>query len=328
MTFDRIAFSTDELPALDRDASIRDYYGQIAMRFDLSPIADQPLSINADSLLAPGLAATAATLSAFDATRTAVMRGDGNSDIMVVMPSERLVLVEGSGEPTIVNPGEALVAALDRPVRIISEAPALKTRTLQISRDALAPFVRDLDDWINHSPRFDTSAANLLGGYVRLWMDAGTGAPAINALAARHVIELTGAAIAPGSAPDRGARGGVRAARLVAAKKLIRDRLFSPDLSPRSIARLLGVSPRYLRLLFEAEGRSVRDYVTEQRLKRAFDLLRAPHLANRRIIDIAYDAGFSDIGTFNRTFRKRFGRTPSDVRAGSDNAAAGFGPAR
>lgn len=81
------------------------------------------------------------------------------------------------------------------------------------------------------------------------------------------------------------------------------------------IARLLGVSPRYLRLLFEAEGRSVREYVTEQRLKRAFDLLRDPRQASRRIIDIAYDAGFSDIGTFNRTFRKRFGRTPSDVRA-------------
>ena len=63
-------------------------------------------------------------------------------------------------------------------------------------------------------------------------------------------------------------------------------------------------------------------------MKRAFDLLCDPHKASRRIIDIAYDVGCSDIGTFNRTFRKRFGRTPPDVRASSDGAAVGFGPAR
>ena len=247
MTFDRIAFSTDDLPAQDREASIRDYYGQIAMRFDLSPLEGQTLSINADSLLIPGLAATAATIGAVDAMRTAAMRADGNSDIMIAMPSERVVLIEGDGDATIINSGEALVAALDRPIRIFCETSS-RMRTLQISREALAPFVRDLDDWINRSARLEAPAANLLSGYVRAWMKAGMTTPAINALAARHVIELAVAAIAPVGVRDSGGDGGgVRAARLVAAKKLIWDRLLSPDLSPRFIARLLGVSPRYLR---------------------------------------------------------------------------------
>ena len=39
---------------------------------------------------------------------------------------------------------------------------------------------------------------------------------------------------------------------------------------------------------------------------------RCLHLA---IIDIAFAAGFGDVSHFNRMFRRRFGDTPSDVRA-------------
>ena len=33
-----------------------------------------------------------------------------------------------------------------------------------------------------------------------------------------------------------------------------------------------------------------------------------------RILDIALEAGFTDLSTFNRLFRKRFGDTPSSIR--------------
>jgi len=36
--------------------------------------------------------------------------------------------------------------------------------------------------------------------------------------------------------------------------------------------------------------------------------------SNRPIALIAFDAGFADLSTFNRAFRRRFGMTPSEMR--------------
>jgi AraC-like DNA-binding protein len=52
-----------------------------------------------------------------------------------------------------------------------------------------------------------------------------------------------------------------------------------------------------------------------KRLDRAAQLLRDPHHDHRKIADVALAAGFKDLSHFNRSFRHRFGITPSDVRA-------------
>jgi AraC-like DNA-binding protein len=38
---------------------------------------------------------------------------------------------------------------------------------------------------------------------------------------------------------------------------------------------------------------------------------------DRSISAVAYEAGFGDLSYFNRTFRRRYGATPSDVRHGA-----------
>jgi AraC-like DNA-binding protein len=60
---------------------------------------------------------------------------------------------------------------------------------------------------------------------------------------------------------------------------------------------------------------------------RAFqrDRLRDLHGAGARIADIAYEAGFSDLSHFNRSFRRHFGLTPSELRAQA-HASARRGP--
>jgi AraC-like DNA-binding protein len=42
--------------------------------------------------------------------------------------------------------------------------------------------------------------------------------------------------------------------------------------------------------------------------------LTEPRLAQNPVGAIAYDAGFGDLSYFNRSFKRRFGATPRDVR--------------
>jgi AraC-like DNA-binding protein len=74
------------------------------------------------------------------------------------------------------------------------------------------------------------------------------------------------------------------------------------------------VTPRYVRKLFESEGTSFSEFVLGQRLARVRSMLEDPRHLGRTISAIAFECGFSDLSYFNRTFRRRYGSTPSDVR--------------
>ena len=52
----------------------------------------------------------------------------------------------------------------------------------------------------------------------------------------------------------------------------------------------------------------------EARLDRAHRILTDPAQMQRPINAIAYENGFGDLSYFNRTFRQRYGMTPSEAR--------------
>ena len=86
------------------------------------------------------------------------------------------------------------------------------------------------------------------------------------------------------------------------------------SLSAKTIARRHGVSDRYIRLLFEETGQTFGEFVLEERLKWAFQLLNGSVRPDMRISDVASEVGFSDVTTFNRAFKRRFGDTPRTIR--------------
>jgi AraC-like DNA-binding protein len=132
-----------------------------------------------------------------------------------------------------------------------------------------------------------------------------------------HVHDL--AAMVLGCSHDAGEiakRRGVRAARLRALKADVRDTANAQDLSISAVAKRHGVSPRYVQMLFDLEGTTFSEFVLSERLSRAHRLLIDPRYVHLKVSEIAYSAGFSDLSYFNRTFRLRFGDTPSGVRAG------------
>ena len=65
-------------------------------------------------------------------------------------------------------------------------------------------------------------------------------------------------------------------------------------------------------------------FVLDRRLALAYRTLRQPRSATRTISSIASDTGFGDLSYFNRTFRRRYGITPSSARR--ENPPAGDRP--
>ena len=55
------------------------------------------------------------------------------------------------------------------------------------------------------------------------------------------------------------------------------------------------------------------DYVARVRVEEARTKLLNP---NARISEVAYDAGFQSLTQFNRTFKRVFGRSPTEFRNG------------
>jgi AraC-like DNA-binding protein len=109
---------------------------------------------------------------------------------------------------------------------------------------------------------------------------------------------------------DEANDAGLFAAALV----YIRQQLGNPRLTPELITRQLNCSRAHLYRAFAGQGETVANYIREQRLRQARALLAgAP---DARIGDIAYRCGIEDPVLFARLFRRRFGLSPSALKAG------------
>jgi AraC-like DNA-binding protein len=83
-------------------------------------------------------------------------------------------------------------------------------------------------------------------------------------------------------------------------------------LVPR-LARVSGVSEAHFARSFkDAFGVPPHRYLLTRRIERATALLRDTDLS---ITEIAFQAGWSSLGTFGRTFRDVTGKSPGDLRA-------------
>lgn len=96
--------------------------------------------------------------------------------------------------------------------------------------------------------------------------------------------------------------------------------LSNPDLDPAAIARLVGISERYLHKVFQEAGTSVNECLRERRLQQAYRDLRSPARRSLSVGEIGTRAGFSSASHFSRTFRKRFGIPANAVRRGEHDA--------
>jgi AraC-like DNA-binding protein len=189
--------------------------------------------------------------------------------------------------------------------------------TTRIPRRSLLEVSPHAEAQLGQPLRDNPALILMIGRYFALCNDA---APDLDATgqktAAQHLIDLVGLLL--GTDADRReliTRPGYASARLELMKAEALGNLNKSDLTIDAIARANGLSARQAQRLFARSGLTFTEFVLEQRLSLARRLLTDPRNGHRKVSDIAYAAGFGDLSYFNRTFRRRFGVTPTDMQA-------------
>jgi AraC-like DNA-binding protein len=113
---------------------------------------------------------------------------------------------------------------------------------------------------------------------------------------------------------------GLRTARLRAIKADIETNLRNGALSIGDVARRQSISESYIRKLFESEDTSFSQFVLHRRLVAAQRMLGDPRWDHRNVAAIAFAVGFNDLSYFNRTFKRLFAMTPSELRTTESQA--------
>ena len=107
-----------------------------------------------------------------------------------------------------------------------------------------------------------------------------------------------------------------RRLRLEALLAFMRRHTTDPELTPQQAATHLKISVRSVHKLMQETGRSFCAWLLDERINQCIRAIRDPMLRHKRISEIAWSCGFSDVSYFNGVFKSRVGVTPSEVRAG------------
>ena len=290
--------------------AFREVWGRKMLRYELEPMDDHPLHFDAKVRSLPGFTMASGSRSPMR-TRRANEHIDHDDFFLVVFADGAAELNE-RGRVATIGAGEAVLSSNGSPASFVIPTPA-RTISYRFSRALLRPHVRNLDDLVASPFARDSQMLRLLVGYSRVLNDQGALAtPGLRRAVSAHMHDL--AALLLGGNAEPPLRDGFQAARLRAIKDEVLLRLTQSDLSAGEIAGSQQISERYLRKLFASSGTTFSDFVREARLDRAHRILTDPAQMQRPINAIAYENGFGDLSYFNRTFRQRYGMTPSEAR--------------
>ncbi|MGV7211914.1 AraC family transcriptional regulator [Bradyrhizobium sp. UFLA05-112] len=314
-SFSPVQASTDAFPARQRLSMWREIYGRNIANVDIETISDQPFhaSVTFQGLPGVGLVSGSRSPAHYHVTRQHLARARDGFALSMLMSGA--ATTQQLGREIIGRPGSASV--------ISGTDPSANTMhsfgsfiTIVLPRPEVSALVPDLGAAYARQIPAENGALLLLIRYVQtLYENGPLDDVGLAKVAANHIVDLAALAIgANADAAHEAQQRGVAAARLQSIKAEIRKHLGDGDLSVAALALRHGVTPRYVQKLFERDGTTFSEFLLARRLERGLQMLRDPAFASHTISAIAFECGFSDISYFNRTFRRAFGATPSDIR--------------
>lgn len=288
-------------------------FGREHFKLDMQPAPDAPFRLQGVNRALPDFSIYHGRSS--PVRSRSLLKQDDDDDPVITVALAGEISLHINSDDVALKPG--LVIPLRNGIAgefaVHSDAEFL---TIRLHRSLLEPLVPNLNDFKFLPAPADNQAVRLLLGYVRmLCAEEAITTPEAKHVATMHMHDLA-ALVFTTIRGEQGIREtvGVRAGRLAAVKRDILDHLADPGLSVSSVASRLRLTPRYIHMLFADQEETFSEYVVGQRLTRAYRMLSDFRYRDRMIGTIAFDAGFGDLSYFNRTFRRRFGVTPTDVR--------------
>jgi AraC-like DNA-binding protein len=312
-----IAFrlSTEAFPERERIAYWREEFGRVMLKLDVDPIGARDFRCDVVLRALPGLSLFSGQSSSvhFRAPPSLAANNDDSVGLSRMLHNSAVAVHLGQ-EFTLAN-GDGVLLSCTDPL-LYSLPMGGHSAAVRLSRPVLQALAPGLNDAYNRVIPAQNEALGLLFGYLRVLQDQqAVATPERQHVVVTHIYDL--AALALGASRDTAELAkerGLRAARLRAIKEDISAHLAEAGLSLDSVALRHRVSPRYVQKLFELEGTSFSDFVRAGRLARAHRMLQDPRLVHMNISTIAYGCGFGDITAFNRSFRRHYQASPSDLR--------------
>lgn len=321
ITSDIFSFSTAGLPDRERFPAFADGLVRVMLNLQVEQSGPNPFFGQVEAMALGDVTFSVVRSSPADYVRTTELVRDGHDSLFAVIPSKgALYTTQGENGPMSIPSGALAICDSTQVggLRLASDTEYFAIEMPRARLASLLPGVRKFGGL--HGQAGDAPAA-LMTAYLKLLRDPAAGIfarPTAKKIIAQHLVDLVALALGAGGEHQELIEARTsRSARRAAIFQEIERRLSDPGLNAASVATALGISPRYVHLLLDEAGRTFSQYVLDKRLDRIRGRLQDPGEAKAMIADIAYSEGFVDLSYFNRTFRRRFGATPSSVRLAS-----------
>jgi len=246
----------------------------------------------------------------YNRDRRIIVQGGLNNYLVQVLTSGTL---RGDFNGINVNADAGDIVILDLAQTIRSEVGAGSRLSAAIPRSDLEKAVgsRNLHGTVLRAEWPMTRLiTTLLGGIVSLDVPLAE----MQALAVQEsVVTLLSAALKGETTDGAGDNSALSLALRQRILAFIEQNINLPELSPEFLQRRFNVSRSHLYRAFAADG-GVAQVLREKRLDAAFRELTKADGSSRSIAEIAYSLGFSSGNQLLRSFRARFGISPSEAK--------------
>lgn len=211
----------------------------------------------------------------------------------------------------VLQPGDLVLWDSERPMTF-NVPGSLEKLTLMFPEHAITGLFPAADAYVGRVVSRHRGLSNVLTGYLdsierELWSMT----PQDLTAAMKPTMELLATVLTTESKlPPRS----IKSITLNRVKQYIIDHLDDCELSPGDIAGAIGITTRYLHLVFEDTGTTVSQWIKERRLERCREEIGLSPMTRRSISEIAYGWGFNHLSHFSKSFKHRYGVSPREYQ--------------